>query len=124
MEVVQDGRAYMRDFMDSLKNESDPRTRVWFFVYDEPYHIWAASLSYLLFVLWIGPRIMKYREPLNLRWLMIIYNAALVGLSAYMVHEIWYSAYVNSYNPFCQPFDVNTTPQNPQEMRMAKVCGI
>lgn len=121
MDTLQYGHTYFNNFLVSLKNESDPRTRGWFFVYDTPYHIWAVTTLYLIFVLWFGPKYMKNREPMNLRWLMIAYNAGLVGLSSYMVHEIWYSAYINGYNPICQPFDVKTTPQKPGELRMAKV---
>ena len=124
MSLIWAGWTHVEDFVESMKNESDPRTREWFFVYDTPYHIWAVTAVYLLFVTWLGPLHMKNREPLNLRWIMIIYNASLVVLSSYMVYEIWYSAYINSYHPICQPYDIKTTPYKPSEMRMAKVCTV
>lgn len=123
MNFTQYGLAYVEDFVNTMRYESDPRTREWFFVYDTPYHIWGVTAAYLIFVTWLGPKIMENREPLNLRWFMIIYNAFLVFLSSYMVYEIWYSAYINRYNPICQPFDINVTPHKASELRMAKVCA-
>ena len=42
---------------------------------------------YLLFVM-IGPRIMKHRQPVNVKIPMMIYNIFLVILSYYMFHEV------------------------------------
>lgn len=48
----------------------------------------AILLSYLLFVLYLGPRIMANRKPFQLKEAMIVYNFALVALSIYIVYEV------------------------------------
>jgi len=42
---------------------------------------------YLLCVA-VGPRVMKNREPFDLRRLLIFYNFGLVALSGYIVHQV------------------------------------
>ena len=41
-----------------------------------------------LCVVWVGPRLMKHREPVDLKAVLIVYNFAMVVLSAYMFHEV------------------------------------
>lgn len=48
----------------------------------------AILLSYLFFVLYLGPRIMANRKPFQLKEAMIVYNFALVALSIYIVYEV------------------------------------
>lgn len=48
----------------------------------------AILLSYLFFVLYLGPRIMANRKPFQLKEAMIVYNFALVALSTYIVYEV------------------------------------
>lgn len=48
----------------------------------------AILLCYLLFVLYLGPRIMANRKPFQLKEAMIVYNFALVALSIYIVYEV------------------------------------
>lgn len=107
-------------FFDSVRAEADPRTRNWLLVHDTPIYVWICSVLYLLLV-WLGPKFMRNRPAFHLRRFMIIYNSFLVLLSVYMVHEIWYSAYINGYDPICQPYNSKRTSQIPLEMRMAKV---
>lgn len=46
-----------------------------------PTPILTISGLYLLFVLWIGPRWMEHRKPIELRRTLIVYNAAQVIIS-------------------------------------------
>jgi hypothetical protein len=46
-----------------------------------------AVAAYLLFVI-IGPRWMEKREPLNLKPLIVVYNFAMVFMSAYMCAQV------------------------------------
>ena len=48
----------------------------------------AILLCYLFFVLYLGPRIMRNRKPLQLKEAMITYNFALVALSIFIVYEV------------------------------------
>lgn len=107
-------------FFDSVRNESDPRTRHMFMVNDTPVYVWICSVIYLAIVI-LGPHLMKNRKPFQLRSLMMIYNASLVALSTYMVIEIWYSAYRLNYGIICEPFDPRVNYKRPGEDRMANV---
>ena len=45
------------------------------------------SLLYLL-VVWLGPLFMKGRQPFQLKWVLVVYNLGMVGLSVYMFYEV------------------------------------
>eukprot|EP00058_Branchiostoma_floridae_P020530 XP_002606020.1 hypothetical protein BRAFLDRAFT_129515 [Branchiostoma floridae] len=64
----------------------DPRTDPWFLVYS-PLPIVVLFVLYVLLCVY-GPRIMEKRQPFNLKTIIIPYNFALVGLSAYMFYEM------------------------------------
>ena len=65
----------------------DPRTRNWLLLWNSPVYVWALSAAYLAFV-WLGPKVMAKREPFKLQSFLVVYNIALVGLSAYMGIEV------------------------------------
>lgn len=44
-------------------------------------------LCYLA-AIWLGPKVMARREPLNLKAVLVVYNFLMVGLSAYMFYEV------------------------------------
>lgn len=64
----------------------DKRTDPWLLVYS-PVPVALIFLLYLC-VVWLGPRLMRHRQPVDLRVVLIVYNFAMVGLSAYMFHEV------------------------------------
>lgn len=64
----------------------DKRTDPWPLVYS-PVPVSLIFLVYLC-VVWVGPRLMKHRRPVDLRVVLIVYNFVMVGLSAYMFHEV------------------------------------
>lgn len=68
---------------------SDKRTDSWPLVYS-PVPISCIFLCYLLLV-WLGPKMMAGRQPVNLRPVLIVYNFAMVGLSAYMFYEVLFA---------------------------------
>ena len=48
-----------------------------------------AGLFFLyLIVVWIGPAFMRNKRPLQIKWLLVVYNLGLVGLSFYMFYEV------------------------------------
>uniref|UniRef100_A0A0G2K8N7 Elongation of very long chain fatty acids protein n=1 Tax=Rattus norvegicus TaxID=10116 RepID=A0A0G2K8N7_RAT len=53
-----------------------------------PLLITSILLTYVYFVLSLGPRIMANRKPFQLRGFMIVYNFSLVTLSLYIVYEM------------------------------------
>jgi len=65
---------------------TDPRNTDWFWL-RTPEPMLLVFAAYLMFV-YVGPRLMANRQPLNMRALIIFYNFAMVALSAYMCAEV------------------------------------
>ena len=74
----------------------DQRTDPWLLVYS-PVPVTVIFLVYLILV-WAGPRLMKHREPVDLKVVLIVYNFAMVGLSAYMFHEVCLCCFLCGFN--------------------------
>ncbi|XP_072245782.1 ELOVL fatty acid elongase 8b [Leuresthes tenuis] len=98
-------------------DNGDKRTDPWLLVYS-PVPVAIIFLLYLCGV-WVGPRLMKHREPVDLRAVLIVYNFAMVVLSAYMFHEFLVTSWLSNYSLLCQPVDYSTSPL---AMRMARAC--
>lgn len=101
----------------NMLESGDKRTDSWLLVYS-PVPIICIFLCYLT-VIWAGPKLMLQRRPINLKPVLIIYNFAMVCLSAYMFYEFTASSWLAGYSLKCQPVDYSTSPL---AMRMAKVC--
>ncbi|KAL5015665.1 hypothetical protein ScPMuIL_005254 [Solemya velum] len=97
----------------------DPRTKDWFLLQDNPFPVWILTALYLGFV-YVGPKVMKDRKPFDLRWLMVIYNLSLVGLSVYMFLEILLGVLDANYDLLCAKFDKESWA-DPKERRIANV---
>ncbi|XP_041698021.1 ELOVL fatty acid elongase 8a isoform X1 [Coregonus clupeaformis] len=104
-------------FYQGVLEDGDKRTDSWLLVYS-PVPITCIFLCYLLLI-WVGPKLMAHRQPVNLKPVLIIYNFAMVCLSAYMFYEFTASSWLANYSLLCQPVDYSTSPL---AMRMAKVC--
>ncbi|XP_039985395.1 ELOVL fatty acid elongase 8b isoform X2 [Xiphias gladius] len=100
-----------------IVDNGDKRTDAWVLVYS-PVPVSLIFLVYLC-VVWAGPRLMKHREPVDLKVVLIVYNFAMVGLSAYMFYEFLVTSWLSNYSYLCQPVDYSTSPL---AMRMARVC--
>ncbi|XP_018608835.2 ELOVL fatty acid elongase 8a [Scleropages formosus] len=107
----------IQTFYQWVLDNGDKRTDSWLLVYS-PVPIIGIFILYLLSI-WAGPKIMKNREPVNLKGVLIGYNFAMVGLSAYMFHEFLVTAWLANYSLLCQPVDYSNSALG---MRMAKVC--
>ncbi|CAB1324670.1 unnamed protein product [Coregonus sp. 'balchen'] len=80
---------------------------------------WPLYFLLYLGVVWAGPKLMKRREPVDLKAVLIVYNFAMVCLSVYMFHEFLVTSLLSNYSYLCQPVDYSTSPL---AMRMARVC--
>uniref|UniRef100_H3CZC4 Elongation of very long chain fatty acids protein n=1 Tax=Tetraodon nigroviridis TaxID=99883 RepID=H3CZC4_TETNG len=100
-----------------MVDNGDKRTDPWLLVYS-PVPVALIFLLYLC-VVWLGPRLMRHRQPVDLRVVLIVYNFAMVGLSAYMFHEFLVASWLSNYSYLCQPVDYSSSPL---AMRMARVC--
>lgn len=70
-----------------LSTVADKRTDPWLLVYS-PVPVTLIFMVYLCLV-WAGPRLMRHKEPVDLQLVLVVYNFAMVGLSAYMFYEVW-----------------------------------
>ncbi|XP_060939649.1 ELOVL fatty acid elongase 8a [Limanda limanda] len=103
--------------LDNGVTHPDKRTDSWLLVYS-PVPIGCIFLCYLL-IIWAGPKLMAKRQPVNLKPVLIVYNFAMVCLSAYMFYEFTASSWLARYSLLCQPVDYSDSPP---AMRMARVC--
>ncbi|CAI2732871.1 unnamed protein product [Schistosoma spindalis] len=105
--------------MVNILPPTDPRVENWPLMKD-PTPVFVTVLLYLIFVLWLGPKIMKKHQiPFNLRPLMIVYNVSLVLLSSWLVYEFAVSGWFTGYSLGCQSIDHS---RKPIAMRMATTC--
>ncbi|XP_030227979.1 elongation of very long chain fatty acids protein 4 [Gadus morhua] len=100
----------------TLEN-GDERTDPWLLVYS-PVPIVVIILVYLC-VAWTGPRLMKHREPVDLKGVLLLYNFAMVCLSGYMFQKFVVLSRLSNYSLLCQPVDYSNSPL---AMKMANVC--
>ncbi|XP_055378151.1 elongation of very long chain fatty acids protein 7 [Condylostylus longicornis] len=98
----------------------DPRAVKYPFM-DSPLPTIGMVLTYLAWVLVIGPRYMRDRKPMQLRTTLIYYNAFQVLLSGYMFYEHLMAGWLNYYNLKCQPVDYS---DGPMSRRMLNLCYI
>ncbi|XP_041358204.1 elongation of very long chain fatty acids protein 5-like isoform X2 [Gigantopelta aegis] len=99
---------------------ADPRTKNWFLLNNNPFPVWILTALYIT-VVFVGPRIMKNRQPFNLQMFMIVYNLALVGLSIYMFIELFLGIWGADYNLWCASYSTDKSPKDPRENRVARV---
>ncbi|XP_076830074.1 very long chain fatty acid elongase 7-like isoform X2 [Brachyhypopomus gauderio] len=100
-----------------IVQNGDKRTDPWLLVHS-PVPVSCIFLCYLG-IIWIGPKLMRNRPPMELKPVLTLYNFAMVGLSVYMFHEFLMSSWLANYSYLCQPVDYSNSPL---AMRMASVC--
>ncbi|XP_072297098.1 ELOVL fatty acid elongase 8a [Eucyclogobius newberryi] len=99
-----------------ILENGDKRTDTWLLVHS-PVPIACIFFGYL-FVLWSGPKLMSRRSPVDLKPVLVVYNFAMVCLSAYMSYEFTASSWLAKYSLLCQPVDYSDSPL---ALRMARV---
>ncbi|XP_029970937.1 ELOVL fatty acid elongase 8a [Salarias fasciatus] len=104
-------------FYHGILERGDKRTDDWLLVHS-PVPISCIFFCYLI-IIWVGPKLMAKREPVNLKPVLIVYNFAMVCLSAYMFYEFTASSWLAGYSLLCQPVDYS---HSSLAMRMARVC--
>ncbi|XP_005795685.1 elongation of very long chain fatty acids protein 4-like [Xiphophorus maculatus] len=100
-----------------ILENGDKRTDPWPLVYS-PVSVTLIFLGYLCMI-WAGSHLMKNRKPFELKIVLIVYNFAMVGFSAYMFYEFLVTSWLSNYSLLCQPVDYSNSPL---PLRMARVC--
>lgn len=89
-------------FATGLWTYADPRSEHLPMV-KNPLPVAAIICGYLYFVLSLGPRLMKHRQPFNLDRVMLVYNAVQVIWCGYLIRECVRLAWGWKYSWTCQP---------------------
>ncbi|XP_022112033.1 elongation of very long chain fatty acids protein 4-like isoform X2 [Acanthaster planci] len=117
MEFVSGLGAKVVHVYDQLQEKGDPRVENWLLM-KTPTPTACIVISYLL-VVWLGPKAMADRKPLQLKPILVGYNFFLVGLSIYMFYEFRVTSWKANYSYGCQPVDYSNSELG---LRMARVC--
>lgn len=82
---METAQYYLFDFWEI---EGDPRIAKYSFFRGGPWTAWSIIAFYVYFVKKLGPALMKNREPMNLRGLILCYNLSMILINAYFFYEI------------------------------------
>lgn len=107
MDLIQ---TYIIDTYKQILSSGDPRVKDWPLV-QSPFPTLGICLSYAFFVKVIGPRIMRDRQPLNIRWIMCVYNLFMVGLSSWLFFRLGIYGWFGKYDYRCQPVDYSSSEE-------------
>ena len=75
----------LHDFWEA---EGDPRIATYPLFKGGPLTAWSIIGFYVYFVKSLGPALMKNREPMNLRHLILVYNMFMITINAYFFYEM------------------------------------
>uniref|UniRef100_A0AAG5DP34 Elongation of very long chain fatty acids protein n=1 Tax=Anopheles atroparvus TaxID=41427 RepID=A0AAG5DP34_ANOAO len=81
---------------------ADPRTKGWPMV-DSPMPTFVCVCIYL-FVVWIGPKIMRDRKPFELKTILVPYNLAIALLNLYICVQLFVGSTMLQYSYICEPY--------------------
>ncbi|GBP40592.1 Elongation of very long chain fatty acids protein 4 [Eumeta japonica] len=88
------------------------RTKGWPLV-DSPMPTLVYTLLYL-FIVWIGPKMMKDRKPFKLTWLLVPYNLTMAVLNAYIAVRLLTASFRLRYSYICEPCRERNDPDELQ----------
>ncbi|XP_068153362.1 very long chain fatty acid elongase 7 [Drosophila tropicalis] len=113
--ILHDARDWYNDLFD---NKSDPRVNN-FFLMSSPLPTLGMCIFYAYFSKSLGPQLMAKRKPMELRSVLVIYNAIQTIFSAWIFYEYLMSGWWGHYSLKCQPVDYSNSPL---AMRMVNIC--
>ncbi|KAM4552724.1 elongation of very long chain fatty acids protein 1a [Odontesthes bonariensis] len=103
-----------------LQSRTDARVRDYPLM-QSPVQMTTILLAYILFAVYVGPRLMANRKPFSLKGAMIIYNLSMVLLNAYIVYEFLMSGWATTFTWRCDLLDLTSSPQ---ALRMVRVAWL
>jgi len=108
-------------YYDLFIKYGDPRTKEYFLL-QTPEPMLIVVMSYLAFV-FIAPRFMEHRPPMDLKKLIIVYNFFAIALSGYMCFEFFLTATQLGYSYACAPIDWSYST-DPVSIRLVSVSWL
>lgn len=97
-----------KGFYTWLSSFADPRVEDWPMM-SSPWPTLSAFFIYLL-VANYGPTFMKTRKPLQLRWILVVYNLYVAALNLWIACELCYCSYVLRYRSLCLLVRISNDP--------------
>ncbi|XP_028132409.1 elongation of very long chain fatty acids protein 1 [Diabrotica virgifera virgifera] len=97
--------AIITDVVNDLTNKIDPRHDG--YITASPYFLYGFLFTYLFTIKILGPKLMQYRKPYNIKNLLICYNFIQIILNTYIVYEAT-CVYFSNSNWIC----IDTTEKN------------
>ncbi|XP_054706217.1 elongation of very long chain fatty acids protein 1-like [Uloborus diversus] len=104
-------------YYETLIEKTDPVVKNWPLVNRDGLNL-IIILSYVIFVNYLGPGLMKYRRPMDLRWLMVPYNIALVIVNFYIFYGYAKIRWSGEASTSCTTLAVD---QSPVTYRLAEI---
>ncbi|XP_076341740.1 very long chain fatty acid elongase AAEL008004-like [Tachypleus tridentatus] len=106
------------DYYNKTMENGDRRVQEWPLM-QGPGPTITICLSYVYFDKVLGPAIMKNRDPLNMRWLMVAYNFFMVFVSIYIFVRLGFLGWFGKFNYRCQPVDYSDSPDATEMAHLA-----
>ncbi|ELU05135.1 hypothetical protein CAPTEDRAFT_214636 [Capitella teleta] len=114
MDIIQDYVYHAQEMYDWALSVSDERVADWPLMQSYTPTL-LLSAAYLI-IIWLGINFMQNREPLKLRWILMLYNASLVLLNFHIFYELLTASWRLGYSYSCQQVEYS---RDPDEMRIA-----
>lgn len=104
------------NFYSWAESIADERVKEWLFI-SSPMPTILIVTFYLIFVTYLGPKVMKNHPAVDLGWLLPAYNFFLVALNYHIAKELILGSWNAGYSLKCQP--INIDPNDLNELRIA-----
>ncbi|XP_028988159.1 elongation of very long chain fatty acids protein 1a [Betta splendens] len=108
--MLQEATSNVLRFHNYLQSRTDARVKDYLLM-QSPVQMTSILLGYVLFSVYVGPRLMANRKPFHLKTAMIIYNLSMVLFNAYIVYEFLMSGWATTYTWRCDLIDPSSSPQ-------------
>ncbi|KAM9322140.1 elongation of very long chain fatty acids protein 1a [Pholidichthys leucotaenia] len=118
--MLREAISSIEQFHSYLSSGIDERVRDYPLM-QSPVQMTSILLAYVVFSVYVGPRLMANRKPFQLNTAMIIYNLSMVLLNAYIVYEFLMSGWATTFTWRCDLID---TSNSPQALRMVRVAWL
>ncbi|KAM9844529.1 elongation of very long chain fatty acids protein 1a [Aulostomus maculatus] len=106
------------EFYNSLILRADARVKDYPLM-QSPLKMTSILLGYIVFSMYIGPRLMVNRKPFHLNTAMIIYNLSMVLFNGYLVYEFMMSGWATTFTWRCDLIDNSSSPRALRMIRVA-----
>lgn len=115
MEAVQNLVLHLWSEYEWALTRADERVADWPLMW--AYWPTLALTCLYLFIVYVGPKLMRNHQPFEFRWTLFVYNAVLVALNFHIFSELISATWKRNYSYRCQLVDYSN---DPDEMRIAR----